>query len=403
MTKITEPPFNSQQFKANPYPFYARLRAEAPAYRVNLPGKGPAWLITRYDDAARLLKDPRLAKDRRNALAAGPPAKQPWMPAFMQPLMYNMLDLDDPDHARLRGLVHKAFTPRLVGQLRGRVESLMAELLHKVRRSGRMDLVRDIALPLPVTIIADMLGVPPEERMDFHRWSNRMVSVSSSFEFLRIIPDAWAFFRYLRRLIARRRADPQDDLTSALVQAEEQGDSLNEDELLGMIFLLLVAGHETTVNLISGGVLALLQHPDQCAELRRRPELIGTAVEELLRYTSPVQLATERYARADMTIAGAEIRQGDLVLAVLASANRDETQFADPNALDLAREPNRHLAFGSGGHYCMGAPLARLEGQIAISTLLDLLPAMRLLERPDALRWRRGVFLRGVERLQLAF
>jgi cytochrome P450 len=203
--------------------------------------------------------------------------------------------------------------------------------------------------------------------------------------------------------LARRRADPGDDLITALLQAEESGDTLSEDEVLAMVFLLLVAGHETTVNLIASGVLALVEHPDQLARLSHDPSLSKLAVEELLRYTSPVDLATERYAREDVEIAGATIPRGDLVLAVVGSANRDERSFEQPNILDLDREPNRHLAFGQGAHYCLGAPLARLETQIAIETFLRQFPGVRLTLAPESLRWRRGLFLRGLERLPLTF
>ena len=206
--------------------------------------------------------------------------------------------------------------------------------------------------------------------------------------------------RYLRKLVERRRADPQDDLITALIRAEEAGDKLSEDELLAMAFLLLVAGHETTVNLIASGTLALLQHPEQTETLMRDPSLAKPAVEELLRYTSPVEMATERYTREDIELAGRRIPRGELVLAVLGSANRDERHFEDPDALDLARDPNRHLAFGRGGvHHCLGAPLARMEGQIALNAFLRRFPDARL--APETLRWRRGLFLRGLERLPL--
>jgi cytochrome P450 len=219
---------------------------------------------------------------------------------------------------------------------------------------------------------------------------------------LRALPAALSFVRYLRKLVGRRRAEPKDDLMTALVRAEEAGDKLNEDEILAMAFLLLVAGHETTVNLISGGTLALLEHPEQAEALRGDPSLVKPAVEELLRYTSPVEVATERYAREDVEIEGTTIPRGELVLAVLGSANRDGRHFKDPDALDLARDPNRHLAFGRGGvHHCLGAPLARLEGQIAIGAFLQRFPGVRLAVPPKSLRWRRGLFLRGLERLPL--
>jgi len=313
-----------------------------------------------------------------------------------------MLDLDDPDHARLRALVSKAFTPRLIERLRGRIEALCEELLDDMKRKSGTDLVAGYALPLPATVIAELLGVPAEDHARFHRWSNRLVSVSSGRDMLRALPAALAFVRYLHKLVERRRADPQDDLITALIRAEEAGDKLSEDELLAMAFLLLVAGHETTVNLIASGTLALLEHPEQAEVIRHDPSLVKPAVEELLRYTSPVEMATERYAREDVEIRDTTIPRGGLVLAVLGSANRDERHFEDPDALDLARDPNRHLAFGRGGvHHCLGAPLARMEGQIALNALLRRFPAARLAMAPETLRWRRGLFLRGLERLPL--
>ena len=407
MQPISVPDLASPQFKANPYPFYARLRAEAPVYRITLPGTlGPrraAWLVTRYEDVVSVLKDERLAKDPRNAMTPEQRAKTPWVPRAFKPLEHNMLDLDAPDHTRLRGLVHKAFTPRLVEQLRERIQSLADRLLDGVQRKGSLDLVADYALPIPVTVIADLLGIPAGDRHSFHRWSRRIVAVSSNRDALRAIPNVWLFMRYLRKLFKSRRASPRDDLITALIQAEEAGDRLSEDELLAMVFILLIAGHETTVNLIASGTLTLLQHPEQMALLKDDPSRIKPAIEELLRYTSPVEWSTERYAREEMTIAGVPIPRGEMVLGAIGSANRDEHQFANPDSLLLTREPNRHLAFGQGAHYCLGAPLARLEGQVAFTTLLRRMPQLRLAAAPEALRWRRGLFLRGLERLPLAF
>ncbi len=394
----------SPEFKANPYPFYARLRAEAPVHRVTLPTGEIAWLITRYDDVAMVLRDERFVKDTLNALTPEQIAKQPWFRKVLKPLKRNMLDLDPPDHPRLRALVHKAFTPRLIEQMRERVQGLSDELLDSVHDRGRMDLIRDYALPVPSTIIAEMLGVPVDDRHKFHRWSNGIMSAAASTPgLLKAIPNAWALMRYIRRIIKKRRANPQDDLISALARAEEAGDTLSEDELLAMVFLLLVAGHETTVNLIGNGTLALLEHPDQMARLRNDPALIKPALEELLRYASPVEMATERYTREDVAIAGTTIPRGEMVFVVLASANRDDRQFTSPDSLDLSREPNKHLSFGLGAHFCLGATLARLEGQIAISTLLRRAPDLRLTVAPDGLRWRRGLLLRGLESLPVAF
>jgi len=392
----------SSAFKANPHPFYARLRAEAPVCRVRLPDKQEAWLAARYDDVLALLKDRRFAKDRRNAMTPAQLRKQPWIPPMVAPLMRNMLDLDDPDHARLRALVHTAFTPRRIEQMAERIQTLSDELLDKAQSGSRFDLIRDFALPLPVAVIADLLGVPVSDRRKFARWSNTIIkNTASRWNMVLSIHDLLAFVRYIRWLVQLRRANPQDDLVSALVQAEAAGDHLSEDELLAMVAILLIAGHETTVNLIGNGMLALLQHPQQRERLRAEPAQIKTAVEELLRYTSPVDMATERYAREDVEVAGALIPRGALVLGVIGSANRDERQFPHPDTLDIARDPNRHLAFGQGVHYCVGAPLARMEGQIAISTLLRRCPDLRLAHAPERLRWRRSLVLRGLESLPL--
>ena len=404
MLEIACPDLSSPQFKANPHPFYARLREEAPVWRTTLADKRTAWLVTRYKDVAGVLKDDGFAKDPLNAQDPEQRAEAPWVPGFLKPLERNMLDVDEPDHRRLRTLVSKAFTPRLIERLRGRIEAICQELLDAMERKGRAELVSDYALPLPATVIAELLGIPAGDHRKFHRWSNRIVSISSGRDVWRALPTALAFVRYLRRMTELRRVSPEDDLISALVQAEEAGDRLSQDELLAMSFLLLVAGHETTVNLVASGTLALIEHPEQLENLKADPQLIKPAVEELLRYTSPVEIATERYAREDLEVSMTEVPRGELVLAVLGSANRDEQYFEDPDALDLARHPNKHLAFGRGGvHHCLGAPLARMEGQIAITALLRRFPDMNLAVTSESMRWRRGLFLRGLERLPLEF
>ena len=395
----------SPKFKANPFDFYKRLRAESPIRRMpSLKGE-PGWLVTRYDDVVTVLNDERFIKNRLNAFSPQQSARELWFRKLkvFKSLERNMLDLDPPDHTRLRALVSKAFTPGLIEQLRERIQSLTDELLDRVHDCGSMDLIRDYALPLPTTIIAEMLGVPVEDRHKFHRWSNAMTRVSSTWGMVTAIPQALAFLRYIRKIVKLRRANPQQDLVSGLARVEEAGDTLTEDELVAMIFLLLVAGHETTVNLIGNGTLALLEHPDQLVRLRHDPELIKPAVEELLRYTSPVEMATERYAREDLTIAGVTIPRGSVVFAVIASANRDEQHFVNPDALDIAREPNRHLSFGLGPHYCLGAPLARLEGRVAINTLARRMPDLRLAVPQSALQWRSGLVLRGLKSLPLTF
>lgn len=403
MQPLTQPDFGSQRFKANPFPFYARLREEAPVFRIKGPANEVAWLVTRYDDVSQVLKHASLSKDRIGSMTPEQRAKLPW---FVKPFLrisQNMLSKDPPDHTRLRSLVHKAFTPRLIERLRSRVQSLSDELLDAAVRKGSMDLVAQYAFLLPVTIIAEMLGVPSGDYRKFQHWSNRLISNTSMTDVLLSVPSVVMFTRYLRKLIAQRRASLGDDLLSALIQTEEAGDKLSPDELVSMAFLLLVAGHETTVNLIAGGTLALLQNPEQLERLRKNPGLIEPAVEELLRYASPVEISTERFAREDVSVGGVTIPRGDLVFAVLASANRDERQFKDPDTLDLGREPNKHVSLGMGIHYCLGAPLARLEGQIAIQTLVNRFPNLRLAKPAESLKWRTGFLMRGPKQLPVSF
>ena len=393
----------SHQFKANPFPLLARLRATQPVFSTTLPDKTQVWLVTRYEDVYTLLKDERFAKSPLNAMTPEQLRKRPWVPPMFRPLERNMLDLDSPDHTRLRGLVHKAFTPRLIEQMRERVQTLAHDLLDAVAHKGEIDLIRDYALPLPMILITEILGVPARDRDKFHKWSKTIVSVNQFNSNWRVIPAIWMFNRYLRRFIKMRRSDPKDDLVSALIRAEEAGDKLSEDEMFAMVFLLLIAGHETTVNLIGSGVLALLEYPDQMEKLRQNPLLIKSAIEELLRYTAPVFLSTERYAREDVTIHGVTIPRGGMTLGVIASANRDETVFASPDRLDITREPNKHLSFGYGIHFCLGAPLARMEAQIAVNTLLKRMSGLRLKGSIESLRWRQSLILRGLEAMPVEF
>jgi cytochrome P450 PksS len=391
------------EFKADPFPFYARLRAEQPVSQTTLPDKTRVWLITRYGDVHALLKDERFAKNRRDAMTPEQLRKQPWVPPTFRPLERNMLDLDPPDHTRLRALVHKAFTPRLIEQMQTRVQTLADELLDSVARKREMDLIRDYALPLPMTLITEILGVPAKDRDRFHKWSKVIVSVNQFSNNWRVISAIWSFNRYLRRFFKKRRAEPRDDLVTALIQAEEAGDTLSEDELFAMVFLLLVAGHETTVNLIGTGTLELLEHPAEMEKLRADESLIKLGVEELLRYTAPVFMSTERFAREDVTIQGVKIPRGEMAFGVIGSANRDESVFENADSLDVARENNKHLSFGFGIHFCLGAPLARLEAQIAINTLLNRMPDLRLKGPAASLPWRPSLILRGLDELPVRF
>lgn len=393
MASLKLPKLTSPQFKADPYPFYARLRAEAPVHRNRWIFGMPAWIVTRYDDVVTVLKDDRFSKVYVKKL--------PFVPPSIEKLTRNLINLDPPDHTRLRALVSKAFTPRMVEGLRGRVQALCNELLDSAARRGEMEFIRDFALPIPLTIIADLLGIPQAERREFASWSKQVAGGDSGrlLDALRGFRGMWKFGRYFRKLVAVRRAHPRDDLVTALVQAEEAGDKLDEEELIAMIGLLLFAGYETTVNLIATGALELMEHDEQRELLRANPELAGSAVEELLRYTSPADFSTPRVAREAVTLSGNLIPQGAMVLASLGSANRDESQFRDPDLLDITRDPNRHVALGTGIHFCLGAPLARLEGQIALTTLFRRLPQIRPAVDRRSLRWRKGLLVRGLEEL----
>jgi cytochrome P450 len=395
---IRIPDLASPRFKANPHPFYARLRDEAPVVRVRpaswLP---PMWLVTRYDDVLAVIKD----TERFSNVYV---TKIPYVPGWMKPYYRQLLTVDPPDHERLRALVQKAFTPRLVEGLRGRIETLCDELLAAAAKQETFDLIRHYALPVPLTIISELLGIPTQDRGRFAAWTASLAAGSSGtlFDMITMMPSAWRFLRYFRKLTALRRNAPENDLLSALIRAEEAGDKLNEDELLGMIMLLLIAGYETTVNLIATGTMALLENPQQLESFRNNRAMTESAIEELLRYTTPGDVASPRVAREDVRIGSITIPRGALVLLVLGSANRDASRFHDPDTLDLAREPNKHLAFGMGAHFCAGAPLARMEGSIALTTLFARFPNLRMAVPAQSLRWRRGLAFRALKALPVA-
>ncbi len=401
----------SPDFKADPYPAFAQTRTEDPVHQVTLAGNRKGWLITRYDDADLVLRDPRFVKDVRHALTPEEIAKQfPWQEEQNQAhgavisFNRNMLGYDPPDHTRLRALVNITFTPRLIEQWRNRIQTIANELLDAVEGKGTMDLIDDFAFPLPMTVITEMLGVPSDDRGKFRIWSNMVIESSGNpDDFKQRREQITEFHEYLVELINQKRRQPADDLLSHLVKVESEGDKLSEKELIAMVFLLLIAGHETTVNLIGNGMLALLTHPDQMEKLKQDPSLLKTAIEEFLRFHGPLMTATQRWAREDLELDGALISRGDFVLVVLASANHDPSAFTNPEDLDITRQENRHLAFGKGIHYCLGAPLARLEGQIAISTLLRRRPNLHLTVEPQQLIWRPGALIMGLRSLPVTF
>ncbi|GHO42004.1 cytochrome P450 family protein [Ktedonospora formicarum] len=390
MSQIRLQEFQSQETKRDLHVFYAQLRSMEPLHYVE---DLNFWLTTTYEDALFVLRDPRFTKDRRKLS----PQQYEQDPIFAS-IFQNMLTVDPPDHSRLRRLVSKAFTPRMIEQLRPRIQQIANELLDAVQERGSMDVVTEFAYPLPITVISEMLGIPVADRASFRTWTQTIINHEEDTQ-----AALAAFLQYIQSLLASKRANPGNDLVSGLVQVRENEDRLSENELVSMVFLLIVAGHETTVNLLGNGTLALLQHPDQMNLLRADSSLLPTAVEELLRYTAPVSLSDERWASEDISLHGKVIRKGEQVVAALISANTDAQQFSDPAKLDITRQENQHLAFGKGIHFCLGAPLARLEGQIAFGTLLQRLPNLRLAVEPNQLTWNNNPMLHGLTSLPVAF
>ena len=383
-------------YAGNPYALYQRLRAADP---VHWDERG-SWVLTRYADVVAALRDPRLSAERFSLDVSGLPEE---MQRPVRALARQMLFLDPPDHTRLRALAAKAFTPRMVEMMRFSIQRIVDDLLDAVEPAGSFNVISELAFPLPAIVIAQMLGVPPEDRLQFAHWTAALGALLDGALLSAMgLPEALvrvsALLDYFRQIIAERRSAPRDDLLQALINAEEQGDTLSEDELLGNCILLLAAGHGTTIHLIGNGLLALLRHPDQLELLRHNPALIGPAVLELLRYDSPVQM-TGREASTDLEIGGKRIYAGQHVMACLGAANRDPRQFPDPDRLDLQRAAGKQVAFGHGIHYCLGAPLGRLEAEIALSTLLHRFPALRLEGEADTLTWMSSRIFRGLRAL----
>ncbi len=386
------------------YAYYAGLRRSSPIIRARIPTRGTGWVVTRYDDVMRVMRDPRFSNDERNS------AKPPlfgfggrWAPRLLRIVGNSMVCVDDPAHARLRNLVAKVFTPKSVDQMEGWVKGVVEDMLDEAERNGTVDLIDVFALPLPLKVISEMLGIPEAERMDFHHQVTRLIEVNDKpvRRAIRWLPAMPKLLRFFENLIDLRRREPDDRLITQLINVRNGGDSLSNDELVAMIFLLLFAGHETSVNLIGNGILALMEHPEQFALLREQPELMPGAVEELLRFTNPVEYGTMRFALEPVTVADVTIPKGGMVMALISSANRDETAFAKADTLDIRRTDNRHLALGFGLHYCLGASLARMEVRVALNGLLRRFPHMRLAVDRDALVWRMSSGLRGLKALPI--
>ncbi len=379
----------------DPYPTYARLRSRSPVHRSRVLD---AWVFTRYADVEAILRDyrrfssvPSTVQSKRQGSYRPPRAD------------WTMLFLDPPEHTRLRGLVNQAFTPRAVAALEPHIRAIMEQLLDDIDDPAGFDLMAAVANPLPVIVIAEMLGVPPEDRAQFKHWSDERARILEPIvtpeERKRAVAAGESFDAYFMPIIRARRREPREDIVSALAQAKEEGDSLTEREMLVMLRLLLIAGNETTTNLIGNGMLALLQHPEQLAMLQEDPSRIPAAVEELLRFDSPVQLDL-RGVLEDCVVNGSRLRRGDAVLLAIGAANRDPDVFDEPERLDVQRSKGSNISFGRGVHHCIGAPLARLEGRIALEVLLKRFSSMRLLtDRPA---FRRAIVLRGLESLPVA-
>ncbi|SDT69116.1 cytochrome P450 family protein [Actinoplanes derwentensis] len=377
--------FTDQAFMNDPHPAYADMRRTGPVRRVELPSGLSAWLVTRYDDGRRALADPRLSKSMPAAGAQS---------GLTAAISRHMLAADPPDHTRLRRLVSAAFTARRIEALRPRIEEIATGLLDAVKGEDEIELIDAFAFPLPIQVICELLGVPAADRDDFREWSTVIVTGSLAGD--RLGPAIQEMVAYIGKLLADRREHGGDDLLTGLIQVRDAQDRLTEEELSSMVFLLLIAGHETTVNLIGNGAYLLLRDRERWERLRSDRGLLDTAIEEFLRFEGPVETSTFRVASERLEIGGVTIEAGDPVIVSLLSANRDGDRFPGADDLQLDRPNNPHLAFGHGIHYCLGAPLARLEARIAFTALLDRFPDLRLAVEPEELRWRPGILLRGL-------
>ncbi|PEZ90100.1 cytochrome P450 [Bacillus cereus] len=393
----------SAQFKEDAYEIYKESRKMQPILFVNGVEIGKEWLITRYEDALPLLKDNRLKKDQANVFPQD--TKNMYLSVDNSDhLTTHMLNSDPPNHSRLRSLVQKAFTPKMISQLDGRIQRVADDLISDIERKATLNLVDDYSFPLPIIVISEMLGIPKEDQAKFRIWSHAVIASPETPEEIKETEKQLSeFITYLQYIVDVKRKDPKEDLVSALILAENEGHKLSARELYSMIMLLIVAGHETTVNLITNTVLALLENPNQLQLLKDNPKLIDSAIEEGLRYYSPVEVTTARWAAEPFQIHDQTIQKGDMVIISLASANRDETVFEKPEVFDITRENNRHIAFGHGSHFCLGAPLARLEAKIAITTLLKRMPELQIKGNREEIKWQGNYLMRSLEELPLTF
>ncbi|WKK22977.1 cytochrome P450 [Streptomyces olivoreticuli] len=381
-----------QGFVDDPYPIYERMRAQGPVHRVRSEASGEFWIVVGHEEARAALTDPRLSNDIRHS--AG------WEDDGGNAVGLNMVQTDPPQHTRLRKLVAKEFTTGRIEALRPRVQQIADELVDAMLPLGRADLVEAFALQLPLAVICELLGVPATDRKAFHDWYLESTDFTRA---ERAAAAAQEMTGYLAELVATKRREPGGDLLSALAATMDEEDGLSTEEMLGMAFLLLVAGYETAANMISSGTLTLLRHPDQLAALRADWSLLENAVEEILRYEGPVETTAFRYTKEPVEIGGTTIPRGESVAVVLAAASRSPERFAEPDHFDIRRDARGHMAFGYGIHHCLGAPLARMQGAIAFRTLLERCPELALDAEPADLTWRPSMMLRGLHGLPVTF
>jgi len=401
---------DNAELVANPFALFAQIRSMSSVMPLPFPLAGTdnqAWMVTRMEEAVQILKDQAHFTVDPGSIGISNPFGRDTAEPSETPTFFTsktMLTVDEPDHRRLRLLVSKAFTPRYIESLRPRVQEIADALLDRVQAQGQMEIVSDYAFPLPINVIAEMLGIPESDWAQIRTWSQALAQgLSVGGRDPGVGAHMRAFGEYTARLVAAKRQHPGDDLISQMIAIEEAGDKLNEAELLSTITLLIFAGHETTSNLIATGTLMLLDHPEQLAKLKADLSLVSSAVEELLRFNGPATIAGPRYAREDIELAGQQIKKGDVLFALLASANRDESQFTEPEELEIARALNRHIAFGQGIHTCLGAPLARLEGEIAFTTLLRRMPDLHLAVPHESITWHFSLNSRSLAALPVEF
>jgi cytochrome P450 len=393
----------SPEFKKQSHHYYAHMRKNQPIYPITLPGDLQAWLVTKHKQAVDIMNDPQFIKDPHVF-----PEKNNYRffsDDYREFFMSHLLNTDIPDHTQLRRFVQPSFTPQAINRQKKMIEELTNKLLDDIQSKGRdFQLIKDFAFPLPFLVIANMLGIPGKDMRNFQKWSNIIIEAINDPVAMKEGEKYYQlFFSYLRELVEMKTKDPADDLISNWILARDEGEKLSVDQLYGMILLLILAGHETTVNLIGNSVLALMQHRDQWEEIKQDNHLIPLAIEEVLRFYSPIEVATARWAKMDVTVEGQHIHQGDTVFIVLASINRDEELVEDAEVFNIHRQPVKHMAFGHGIHYCLGAPLARLEGDIALRTLSNRMPDLSLTVEEEELAYRPGFLLRGLVELPVRY